>query len=870
MSSITVSAPADFHVHLRQGDISELIVPHVRKGGFDLVYVMPNLRPPITSTEQALKYKAELERIDPDVEYLMTLYLSPELTPEEIRKASAAGIAGVKSYPRGVTTNSDGGIESYETYYPIFAAMEEVGMVLNLHGEVPSDPEANVHVLNAEVQFLPHLFKIHQAFPKLRIVLEHATTRAAIEAVKKCGPTVGCTITAHHLALIVDDWAGQSWNFCKPVAKYPDDRLALREVIKEGHPRFFLGSDSAPHPPEAKSRSSPNHPCAAGVYTSPILLPLVAHLLESFGALDKLEGFVSSNGRAFYQRPFSSQKTGRELVTLRKVAPRKVEEEYSLRQQRLVPFWAEYWAKGSTWAGVELDDTQECLSASLQGIQRRPHREQLPAAEVLLSHGCQDAIINWRCYLLHFAVARSHHELRGARQSLMHLGIYPYLRKSRRPGSTCEYFRLRNPTIKANAEGQRAPSWNSTFPVITSTNDAPSSWRCYVGTVRSRSALASLPWCVRGDGTGSLWFFGGFNISCAHAGVVHVWEPYLTDVTESFPLLDPSLSPHSAMAANLSPAERLALLVDTLNAGKTVGYIGTGSLAMLACDYLHTFPEEVKYMWKSANTIPKFLFLALRYYAFVHSSFSQSYHNDFHITGDQCLNVFYRDTYSALVVSILCEMISYTRVYAFSGKNIYVTIWLIAFFIVEHSLQFWFLSKFLRTVRFATFPIEDRFGCVPSEGEGQWLSLIFILFLCSLCMVTFIMIFIGVRRSRVFGAKGLVRIFYRDGIFYFISLALLSVINVIFTYTAPTNGLQFAMIQLQVHLNAILGERMLLHLREYADTDVDNGSYAMHVRPSGEHDKTLKWAAATPRRTDTKGPYPGGITVGSTTMTWVD
>lgn len=124
-------------------------------------------------------------------------------------------------------------------------------MVLNLHGEVPSDPEAvcaackcamssalsniqNIHVLNAEVQFLPHLLKIHQAFPKLRIVLEHATTRAAIEAVKKCGPTVGCTITAHHLALIVDDWAGQSWNFCKPVAKYPDDRSALRDVVKEG------------------------------------------------------------------------------------------------------------------------------------------------------------------------------------------------------------------------------------------------------------------------------------------------------------------------------------------------------------------------------------------------------------------------------------------------------------------------------------------------------------------------------------------------------------------------------------------------------------------------------------------------------------
>ncbi|TEB35358.1 hypothetical protein FA13DRAFT_1728161 [Coprinellus micaceus] len=326
------------------------------------------------------------------------------------------------------------------------------------------------------------------------------------------------------------------------------------------------------------------------------------------------------------------------------------------------------------------------------------------------------------------------------------------------------------------------------------------------------------------------------------------------------------------MSAALTPQQRLAMLVDTLKANKTVGYIGTGSMAMLVCDYLHTFPEEVKYMWTSANTVPKFLFLALRYYAFVHTSFSQSYHNNFHITGDQCLSVFYRDTYSALVVSILCEMISYTRVYAFSGRNLYVAIWLVAFFIVEHVLQFWFLSKFLRTVHFGKFVVSDRLGCVPVEGEGQWLSLIFILFLASLSMVTFIMIFIGVRRSRVFGAKGLVRVFYRDGIFYFISLAMLSVANVIFTYTAPTNGLQFAMIQLQVHLNAMLGGRMLLHLREYADVDVDHGSYAMHVRPVTDQDKTLKFSASPgPLSFGGKSrEFPGVITVGSTTTTWVD
>jgi len=120
--------------------MAALVTPHVRKGGFTLAYVMPNLKPPITTTAQALEYKTELEKLDPGVEYLMTLYLSPDLTPDEIRKAKKAGIVGIKSYPRGVTTNSDGGIESYETYYPVFEAMQDVDMVLNLHGEVPSDP----------------------------------------------------------------------------------------------------------------------------------------------------------------------------------------------------------------------------------------------------------------------------------------------------------------------------------------------------------------------------------------------------------------------------------------------------------------------------------------------------------------------------------------------------------------------------------------------------------------------------------------------------------------------------------------------------------------------------------------------------------
>ncbi|KAF9468924.1 hypothetical protein BDZ94DRAFT_1182680 [Collybia nuda] len=340
MTTISINSPADFHVHLRQGSMSALVTPHVRKGGFNLAYVMPNLNPPITTTAQALLYKAELQKIDPTVEYLMTLYLSPDITPEEIRNAKKAGIVGVKSYPRGVTTNSDGGIESYEMYYPVFEAMQEVDMVLNLHGEIPSDSNTNTHILNAEPQFLPHLHRLHAAFPSLRIVLEHATTRAAVDAVKQCGETVACTITAHHIALTVDDWAGQSWNFCKPVAKFPDDRQALRDIIREGHPRFFLGSDSAPHPPHSKSTSTPSNGCAAGIYTSPILLPLVAHLLESFGALERLQGFVSENGRAFYKREVS--RDIQTTVVLRKVNAGSgiIQEAYGLGTDSVVPFWA--------------------------------------------------------------------------------------------------------------------------------------------------------------------------------------------------------------------------------------------------------------------------------------------------------------------------------------------------------------------------------------------------------------------------------------------------------------------------------------------------------------------------------------------------
>lgn len=244
----------------------------------------------------AMDYWRQLVAAEPRVNYLMTLYLNEQLTPAEIYKAAACGIVGVKSYPRGVTTNSDQGVSSFTPFYPVFESMQSVGMVLNIHGESLSDPARNICVMNAEEDFLSQLRQLHRDFPRLKIILEHATTAAAVCCVQELGDTVGCTITAHHLYLTVDDWAGKVHNYCKPVAKYPNDRQALRDIVSKGHPRFFMGSDSAPHPKHAKESACP----CAGVFTTPHLLGYVAHIFADLGIIDCLDGFIQDYGMEFY------------------------------------------------------------------------------------------------------------------------------------------------------------------------------------------------------------------------------------------------------------------------------------------------------------------------------------------------------------------------------------------------------------------------------------------------------------------------------------------------------------------------------------------------------------------------------------------
>ncbi len=291
----------DYHLHVRQGEMLKNIVPMVRQGGIGRCLVMPNTVPPIASISQALAYRDEIHAVDPALDVLMTLYLCPEVTPDVIRKASDAGISGVKLYPRGVTTHSDAGVANVLDYDDVFAAMEEVNMVLEIHGEAQSNSDLDICVINAEPKFLPNVERLHRHFPKLRIVMEHVTTSETIAFVERAGDSIAATITVHHLDLIVDDWAGRNHNFCKPVAKYPHDRSSLRAAVASGRPKFFLGSDSAPHPRSAKEGAVG----CAGVFTSPLMLPYLADAFDRIGCLDKLEGFVSHHGRSFYGRPES-------------------------------------------------------------------------------------------------------------------------------------------------------------------------------------------------------------------------------------------------------------------------------------------------------------------------------------------------------------------------------------------------------------------------------------------------------------------------------------------------------------------------------------------------------------------------------------
>lgn len=303
MKRITLIRPDDWHIHLRDGAALQTTVPHAAHQ-FARAIVMPNLRPPVTTTGSARAYRERILAALPAglaFEPLMTLYLTDNTTAEEIRAARDSGIVhGVKLYPAGATTNSDSGVTDLERVYPALEAMAETGLPLLVHGEV-TDPE--VDIFDRELRFIEdRLAPLLQRYPGLRVVLEHITTRDAVEFVRAAPESVAATITAHHLLLNRNHMLVggiRPHHYCLPVLKRETHRQALVEAAISGEPRFFLGTDSAPHAREDKESA-----CGcAGMYTAPSAIELYAEAFDVAGALDRLEDFASRFGPAFYGLP---------------------------------------------------------------------------------------------------------------------------------------------------------------------------------------------------------------------------------------------------------------------------------------------------------------------------------------------------------------------------------------------------------------------------------------------------------------------------------------------------------------------------------------------------------------------------------------
>ena len=308
MQTISLIRPDDWHLHVRDGDALATVVPHTARR-FGRALIMPNLRPPVTTAEQALAYRSRiLAAVPPGVDFepLMTLYLTDNTPPDEIDRAMASGaVVAVKLYPAGATTNSDAGVTAVDKVYPVLERMEQLGMVLCVHGEVT---HTDVDVFDREHVFIERvLAPLAGRFPALRIVFEHITTSEAADFVRQSGPNIGATITVHHLLLNRNAiFAGgiRPHHYCLPVLKRETHRRALVEAATSGNPRFFLGTDSAPH-----SRGAKEAACGcAGCYTAHAGIELYAEVFDQAGALDKLEAFASLNGPSFYGVQPNSQR----------------------------------------------------------------------------------------------------------------------------------------------------------------------------------------------------------------------------------------------------------------------------------------------------------------------------------------------------------------------------------------------------------------------------------------------------------------------------------------------------------------------------------------------------------------------------------
>jgi dihydroorotase len=303
MDRLTITRPDDWHLHLRDGPAMAAVLADTARR-FGRAIVMPNLKPPITTTQLALHYRDRILGELPEgsgFEPLMTLYLTDDTPPEEIARAKLSGrVLGVKLYPAGATTHSDAGVTRISRCFAALEKMEQLGLPLLIHGEV-TDP--HVDVFDREKAFIDEVLgPIVERFPGMKVVLEHITTRDAVHYVEVTGPNVAATVTAHHLLLNRNAlFLGglRPHHYCLPVLKREEHREALVEAAISGNPKFFLGTDSAPH-----SRAAKEAGCGcAGVYSAHAAIELYAAAFEEAGALPMLEGFASRHGAAFYGLP---------------------------------------------------------------------------------------------------------------------------------------------------------------------------------------------------------------------------------------------------------------------------------------------------------------------------------------------------------------------------------------------------------------------------------------------------------------------------------------------------------------------------------------------------------------------------------------
>jgi dihydroorotase len=314
MTTLTLTRPDDWHLHLRDGAALQAVLPDTACQ-FARAIVMPNLRPPVTTTQMAAEYRARILAALPAgmrFEPLMTLYLTDNTTPDEILRARESGfVHGVKLYPAGATTNSDSGVTSLAKCSAALAAMEKHGLPLLVHAEVT---DADVDVFDREKVFIDrHMIPLTRDFPGLKVVFEHITTRDAAQFVAAASANVGATITAHHLLMnrnALFNGGIRPHHYCLPVLKREEHRQALVAAAISGSPKFFLGTDSAPHARFAKEAA-----CGcAGMYTAHAAIELYAEAFEAAGALDMLEAFASFNGADFYGLPRNT-----EQVTLKRL-----------------------------------------------------------------------------------------------------------------------------------------------------------------------------------------------------------------------------------------------------------------------------------------------------------------------------------------------------------------------------------------------------------------------------------------------------------------------------------------------------------------------------------------------------------------------